>query len=250
MRYLAIILIIALIVPGTCFGGQPTLDKAWTYYLKGDYRRAVDVCRLASKNRMLGEEGRYLMGLSQLKLNDAAEARKNFEFILENYPRSSVKPELLLGVADSYFVEEKFDKAEQEYKRLLGSSSSTDYASIAYLRLAISQQKQGKWQEADGSLHKLIRDYPLSLEVNEARTFLKRKGDFFSVQVGAFSKKENAGKLLSTLRKKGYDVRVEKSYKNDKLIYLVKIGKFSTKTKAQQEAKRLKKEGFSARISN
>jgi len=250
MRCLAVILVMALTVPGICFGGQPTLDKAWTYYLKGDYKRTVNACRIASKNRMLGEEGRYLMGLSQLKLNDAAEARKNFEFVLENYPRSSTKAELLLGIADSYFIEERFDIAEQEYRRLLGSFSNTGYASIAYLRLAISQQRQGKWQEADASLHKLIRDYPLSLEVDEARTYLKRKGDFFSVQVGAFSKKENAGKLLSTLRKKGYDVRVEKSYKNDKLIYLVKIGKFGTKAKAQQEAKRLKKEGFSARISS
>jgi len=250
MRYLAVILIIVLIVPGICFGGQTTLDKAWTYYLKGDYKRAVDTCRIASKNRMLGEEGRYLMGLSQLKLSDSAEARKNFEFVLENYPSSSVKPELFLGIADSYFIEERFDAAEQEYKRLLGSSSSTGYGSIAYLRLAISQQRQGKWQEADASLHKLVRDYPLSLEIDEARTYLKRKGNFFSVQVGAFSKKENARKLLSTLRKKGYDVRIEKLYKDDKLIYFVKIGKFGTKAKAQQEAERLKKEGFSTRISN
>lgn len=249
MRYIFVILTIVLIVSNLCFGNEVTLQKAWTYYLKGDYKSAVDACRVVSKNKMLGEEGRYLMGLSLLKLKGTEEARKNFEFVLETYPSSSIKDELLLGIADSYYLEGRFDMAGQYYERLLRSFSATGYASMAYLRLGVSQQRQGKWQEAESSFYKLIRDYPLSLEAAEAKACLRKKADFFSVQVGAFSRKVNADRLCSKLKKKGYDVRVEKSYMKDALIYLVKVGKFNTRFQAQQKAAKLKKEGFSARIS-
>ena len=94
----------------------------------------------------------------------------------------------------------------------------------------------------------MVNDYSLSLEAKEARSYLKKKIPSFSIQVGAFSKRENAERLSENLRKKGYDVFVEKSYENDKLIYRVKVGRFDTKKGAEEEAVKLKKEGFSVKI--
>ncbi|NQT95807.1 MAG: SPOR domain-containing protein [Candidatus Omnitrophica bacterium] len=201
-----------------------------------------------SKSKMLGEKGHYLMGLNFLKLKDADEARKSFTFVLENYPDSSLKSELLLGTADSYYLGEDFRMAEEYYKRLLMTSKGIDYASIAYFKLGKAQQKQGKFKEARSNFSKVVRDYPLSLEVNEAKECLKASAQFFSVQVGVFSKRENAKRLADTLTSKGYDPYIEKIYNNDKLAYRVKAGTFSSRGRAQTLADKLEREGFSVRI--
>jgi len=231
------------------FCADSTLDKAWTCYLKSDYNGALNACRVVSKNRPLGEEGRYLMGLVFLKLGLQKEARENFEFVIKNYPRSDLREELLFSIADSYYLAGDFKRAEEYYKRLLGNFKATDYASIVYLNLGKALRKQGKWKEADAAFYKVTRSFPLSLEVKEAKSYLA-KDHFFSVQIGAFAKKDNASKLVNSLKRKGYSVVIEKQYDNEKILYRVKIGRFDTKVMADKEAKKLKKDGFSPRVTS
>jgi outer membrane protein assembly factor BamD (BamD/ComL family) len=188
------------------------------------------------------------MGLALLNLKDYQQARINFEFVLENYPRSSKRPDALLAIADSFYLERVFDRGEIYYKELLKEFPRTDYAAAAYLRLGLSQRKQGKWQEAEASLGKVMRDYPLSLEADEAKGLLNEKGDYFSIQVGAFSKKENAQRLSKQLNKKGYDARIEKTYNDDRQIYSVKVGNFNTEQEAERISAKLKKQGYSTKI--
>ena len=69
-------------------GGDKSMQRAWSAFLKGDYDRAIGICRSISSSQRLGDEGYYIMGVSFLKLNNFEEARKNFKFILNNYPRS------------------------------------------------------------------------------------------------------------------------------------------------------------------
>lgn len=250
MRYLALLLILAIIF-GTadiCFGTEATLQKAWVYYLRGDYKKAIDACRKISTSKMLGEEGHHIMGLSFLKLEDYSEARNNFEFVLENYPGSRREQEVLLGIADSYYLEGRFDKAEEYYLRLLKGFPDTGYSSMAYLRLGESQRRQGEWKEANASFYKIVRDFPFSLEATAAKGYLEKEQAYFSIQVGAFSKRDNAQKLTRLLRKKGFDAFMEKSYKADRLIYRVRVGKFDTSQAVEKEAAKLKKEGFTVRI--
>ncbi|NQT90996.1 MAG: SPOR domain-containing protein [Candidatus Omnitrophica bacterium] len=250
MRYITLVtaIVLSFVLIGTSFASEAMLQKAWVYYLSGEYVKSVNLCRLASRERMLGEEGRYLMALSFLKLGNIYEARKNFEFALNNYPKSTRKQQLLLGVADSYYIQADYSNAQEYYKRLLKSFKNTDYAAMAYLRLGECQRKEGQWRESESSLHKVVRDFPLSLEARAAKVALNKGADFFSLQVGAFSKADNAEGLARLLKRKGYDVTIEKHYANDKLVYRVKVGKFDAKEKARKEAARLKKEGFSARV--
>lgn len=250
MKYILLLLTLVVILAfnNICFANEATLQRAWSYYLRGDYRKTASACRIISRDRMLGEEGRYIMGLSLLKLGNLQGARKNFSFVLDNYPNSKIRDAVLLGIADSYYLEGKFDKAEEYCIRLLKNFPGTGYASIACLRMGESQRKQGKWEKADSSFYKVVRDYPFSLEERVARAYLKKKTDFFSIQIGAFSKKGNAQKLSKLLRKKGYDGYIVKSYKKDRLIYRVRVGKFGTRKRADDEAAKLKKEGFTVRI--
>ncbi|MFC1806860.1 SPOR domain-containing protein [Candidatus Omnitrophota bacterium] len=244
-----ILIIVASVISHSAFASQAMLQQAWGEYLKGDYLKALSRCREIADDKTLGEEGRYIMGLSFLKLDRPDEARKNFTFIIDNYKRASMRSEAILGIADSYFIEGNFQKSEEYYRKLLRENSSTGYASIAYLRLGESQLKQGKWQESEESFSKILRDYPLSLEVDDAKKYLKRDISYFTIQVGAFSKRTNADKCVRTLSKKGHSAYVEKGYRKDKLLYRVKIGQFNTKEEANRMASKLKRQGFATRIN-
>lgn len=246
--YFCLSIIISLMACHFSFADEATLEKAWYYYLTGDYEKTLSVCRVISKSDILGEEGRYIMGLAFLKSNQPQEARKDFQFLLENYSRSERKDEYILGIADSYYIEDNFEKAEEYYIRLLKDFPGTGYASIAYLRLGECQKRLGKQQEAGSSFNKVVQDFTLSLEAKMAKDRLKEEAGFFSVQIGAFSKNDNADNMAEMLRKKGFDAYVEKLYERDRLIYRVKVGRFDTKEKALNEAERLKNEGFSARV--
>jgi len=244
--FLGILVLFSL--PGNCFGNDLTLQKAWNYYMQSDYTKAVECCRVISKNKMLGDQGHYLMGLSFLKLGDIEEAKKNLTFAIKNYPNSLLKAELFLTVADSYYLGKEFTKAEKYYKKMLMTSKGVDYSSLAYLRLGKSLQKQGRFKEAHSNFSKIIRDYPFSLEVSEAKASLRKKVESFSVQVGVFAKKENAQRIATSLKSKGYDAYTEKTYEKDRLIYRVKAGTFSSRERAKLLADKLKNEGFSVRI--
>jgi tetratricopeptide (TPR) repeat protein len=249
MRLIAIICLAVILLSSTTASAKQTMtQKAWTYYIKGDYKKAVDTCRILARDRFLGEEGRYIMGLSFLKLRNYQQARENFKFVIENYRDSDIKEQLFLGVADSYYLQGDYDKAESYYKSLLRDFPGADYASVAYLRLAISQRKQGKWQESESCFNKLIRDYPTSMEVEPAKKYLQKRNTFFTVQAGAFGKNNNARRFMSSLKDKGYDAWIEKAYEKDKLIYRVKVGNFKTSKEAETKARQLEKDGYSVRV--
>jgi tetratricopeptide (TPR) repeat protein len=250
MRYLLIIFVFLslFLSTNTCLAGETTLNKAWIYYAQGDYKRAIDACRIVSSSRMLGDKGRYVMGLAQLKSGKADDARKNFNFVLDNYPKSGMKDELLLGVADSYFVEANYAKAKEYYKILLRTIPDTNYASMVYLRLGQCQKKLGEFDQAKSTFHKITRDYPFSLEAKEAKENIGHSDYYFTVQAGAFSKEENANRLCDSLKSRGYDAYVERLQKKDMLMYCVRIGRFKSQQQAKVQAERLKKQGYSVRI--
>ena len=128
-------IIFLILPPGTGYCAAVKLDEAWIHYLKGDYRKTIEICREITSQKALGDQGRYIMGLSFLNLGRQEEARENFEFILSNYPGSKLRQELLLGIADSYFLNGEFEKAEQLYAVMLKSYPASDYSSIAYIRM-------------------------------------------------------------------------------------------------------------------
>ncbi|MDD5503768.1 MAG: tetratricopeptide repeat protein [Candidatus Omnitrophica bacterium] len=231
--------------PGYCAGQG--IDGAWAYYLRGDYKQTISICRSIAGNASLGDQGRYIMGLAFLALGQAEAARENFEFVVKYYPRSGLDELLLLGIADSYFLEKDFDRAGKAYKAMLDKYPSSDYAALAYLGSGKALRKQGKWELARGCFNKIIQQYPSSLEAKEAGDYYRRQS-FFTIQLGAFSKRENALRYAEALEAKGYAVSVDKEMEGNNVLYKIKRGNFSTLASAESELARLKKDGFSGTI--
>ncbi|UCH12731.1 MAG: SPOR domain-containing protein [Candidatus Omnitrophota bacterium] len=219
-----------------------TTDSVWSYFLKCDYKKAISEANKAEEAR-----AHYIMGLSYIKLGKPSHAREHFRFILDMYPLIDVKEEIILSIADSYFLEGDFQKAATEYTNFLKNFQSSGLRSLAYLRLGQSQRRLGHWSAAKVSLSKVVEDFPYSFERKEAQKELLKEF-YYYVQAGSFSRKTNAAKLQKTLVKKGFDSYINRTVKDNRTFYRVCTGKFENREDATYILRELKANGYSGRI--
>lgn len=219
-----------------------TIDNAWKYFLKGDYRKSIKEAEGTE-----GAQAHYVMGLSYLKLGRPSHARKHFVFILDVYPQTDIKEQTFLSIADSYFLEGDFKNAAIKYIDFLNKFSSSGLRSLVYLKLGQSQRRLGYWSEAKASLSKVIRDFPNSFEKTEAQKELLKEF-YYYIQVASFSRKVNATRTYNTLKKKNFNVYINKIEKDKKIFYRVCVGKFQNKKDAAFILKKLKLNGYKAKV--
>jgi cell division protein FtsN len=125
-----------------------------------------------------------------------------------------------------------------------------------YYRLSQASFKQGKTEQAEEYLNKLKSDFPQSLEARLNRELFlppvvsAQPGTvfYYTVQVGSFSSKANAGNLVKKLEGYGYPAFMEESVSKDKINYRVRIGKFKSRAEAQDMEKKLTKQGYPTKI--
>ena len=70
----------------------------------------------------------------------------------------------------------------------------------------------------------------------------------YDLQIGSFSKQENAQSQLDELQKKGYSATIEKVRDGDKEYFKVKLSDMGSREKASNSAEKLKSDGFDAII--
>ncbi len=225
---------------GLC--ASETLNDAWRYFLEGDYRKTIKKCE-----KLGGARAHYIMGLSYLKLGRPLQAREHLIFVLDTYPYADIKEEAALSIADSYFLEADYDNAAIKYTDFLNKFPASGLNSLAYLKLGQSQRRLGYWAEARVSLGKVIRDFPYSLEREEAQKELSKEF-YYYVQVAAFTRITNANRTHEALRRRGFDAYINKIMRDKKTFYRICVGKFYNKKDAAVVLKRLKSDGYKARI--
>lgn len=180
----------------------------------GKHEQAIDEMKLALKaspQSTYSPEIAYLIGESQMALNQFGPAEKSYVFLIHEYPKS---PYAALGwrrmgelerkrgnfneaienykrsmqVYDAQFnverctlligriYEEDFkdlDKALAEYKKLLKELKNPRIASEAFLSASKIYLKQDNKEEARRVLEKLLELYPTSSEAEEAKKLLE-----------------------------------------------------------------------------
>ena len=90
--------------------------------------------------------------------------------------------------------------------------------------------------------HKKLPEYQKKEVAKIASQIKKSVGPFYSLQIGAFSKKESAEKLKNIAKAKGYEAFIKESKLNGKLLYKVCIGKYSTVTEAKKHISQITKD--------
>lgn len=231
------------------------IDSVKLQFLKGDYKSAITqgekaLARYTGKRSSL-DELYYILGLAYLEDRNYLRASDIFDIIVKEFKSSPFKEEALMGLGDTYYFRGYYDQARSCYKDILDSQPATQLKGSLYYRLAQVELKAGQPQEAKGYLEKLKSEFPDNLELRTNREFssLSTAGIYYSVQIGSFSKANNAVNLCNKLSARGYTAYLEEIETNGSKMYRVKVGRLSSRRQAEELEKGLSAEGYPTKIT-
>jgi tetratricopeptide (TPR) repeat protein len=172
--------------------------------------------------------------------NDSAAAA--FKQVGDDDPGLYVKSQVGLGMALS--AKKEYDAAGDVLKTALDLKDNT-FRSSAYYQLIANCRAVGDDARRADYANRLRNEFPASLECRSlpkeaAPTPAAEQAGIsgpataeYAVQIGAFTDKVNAKRLLADLRKKYHHVEIrEKKGSDSRTIYGVLLGSFETREKA------------------
>jgi len=231
-----VICVLALGIPNCAFAG---MEQAQAAFLKGDYDLAASNCDNSA-------QGYCLKGRILLQENKITEARAIFENILSDSNAGSFNDAAQLGLADTYFAEEQFQKAIGEYRKIQEKYASSEFNAAALYRLGKSYLKLGQMEQARFYFQKLQQEYPFSFEAKLIDE-LDNSEFTYSVQVGCFSSFTNADKLVKKLKDKKFDAYISEK-EGFPVFYRVRVGKFKNESDAAACKALLEKKGYKTKL--
>lgn len=189
--------------------------------------------------------------LKKIEAGDKDEVQKTIPSLKKNYPNSSSVMYL-----DALLTEDG-EKAFQLYKAVVDKLPKSKYADDAVYRMFAYSYAIDELEKSETYRTQLKTDYPESpynkltekvvfvdaskvkvkteenkhIRQNEEKTNLK---DYkFTVQAGAFARKENAIQLKSDFDKAGYSSQLIEKSIGGSLFHVVHVGKFKTDEEAK-----------------
>ena len=223
-----------------------------TLFLNGEYNLAIsqgeEIINQSLDNASSErDELYYIMGLCYLQEADYLRADDMFEFVINEFPGSRFVPDAKLGIADISYIKGEYSAATDAYRDLLRASFRRDLLPGLYSRFSLSLSNQGEIDEAQEYLLILQREYPESFEGIKGKQ-LFNQGSFYTVQVGAFSDRNNAIGLKSKLLNQGYSAYVEELTDGGALTHRVRVGRLKSRQEAILLQGRLVSQDYPAKI--
>ncbi len=211
-------------------------------YLQGNYEAAIE------KARSLPEAPPtlYFLGLAYTKVQDYPRARYFLRKLAGRFPGSDLYEAGLIKLADTYFLEKDYPNAKKIYQKIIEKRPSLNDKALIYLRLAQIASREGQWSQKRKYLKTIKDNYSRSPEMKYVKV-LEGWGDFFTVQVGAFSDKQNAQALCAEL-KNAYPAYLSEDKSESYPVYKVRVGKYNDRATAEKVSRQLLEEGYPARI--
>ncbi len=221
-----------------------------TQLLTGQNERALESFKKlleAFPTSPWSDKAQYQYGKTKLVLNRIAEAKTAFQKLVREYPGSPEIPLAIIGLADCFKKENLHYEA---LKELLGFDKlypESDLQGLVYFNIAECYRALGDNEKADSYYQKVVSLYPDSFEAEEANKRIlsatEESAAYFSVQLGAFSKMDNARRLKEKMIDKGFKgVHVEVLKRNNAVLYLVRVGHFRDKAPAEKLLRQLRRE--------
>ena len=217
-----------------------TFTDAAKDYVYGDYQDSL----AKSQNFINSQEAKYLAGLNYLKLGEYSQARVAFQAAISGNTKSIICDQARLKIADTYFLEKNYSLAKREYLNLQQTPVANNFLPLIYLRLAQIAAKEGNWGEKSAYLNKIKEQFPSSAEMKYVQ-ILEAYGNFFTVQIGAFSSMDNAQAIIAELKGR-YTAYIVKDVRPTLTVYRVRVGQFAERPSAESACEKLINEGFPA----
>ncbi len=220
--------------------------------LKEDYQAVIENCTRLLQDPSIQRPGLdrifYLRGIAYSKTQQISYAREDFQKIISEFPKSKLRLEAKLALADTYFLEGDYQTAQVEYKNLIANFPKENIAPAVLFRLAQCAQRLGNWEEAKYYFQQVQLKWQKSPEARLVEELKIGEEAFFCVQVGSFTDRNNAESLMEKLKKDYYPVYIVEIKKSGESFYRVRVGRFGIRKDAEDLAERLKLEGFPTRV--
>ena len=240
------------------------LEKAKLLYAIGQYREVTKILAGVEPKFRCDEcfESLYLRGLAWRQLNENPLARREFERV----DRGEYLEWSYIALAELDMLEGKIEDAIDRYETIGGSHSNP----VAGFKLGECYEILGDRSKAGKAYRTVAHQFPRSLETPRAAEKLRHlerrrrtneragggeardvpyetgsanivRGSGFTLQLGAFSERENAIRLAEELGSNVSHVRVERAEYSGKIWHRVRIGIFDSRSEAEREAARLER---------
>ncbi len=224
-----------------------SLEDVETAIIEKDYQRAHDLSQellTQQPSSAQAPEAKYYLGLSELRMDRYADARKIFHDLLKESKDHRLQDKAHLGIIDSLYMEGQYEVALLEAQSLLKASPRSEFLSLIYLKMARANLKLARWDKAREYLNKIVGEFPESLERHVAKQLLEEK-QYFAVQVGAFLDQQRAQTLTEELKQKDqYAYIVETIDAEGKKFYRVRVGQFAVLSEARNLMSQLSQSGY------
>jgi len=206
-------------------------------FLRGEFdsvsqRTAV----LLEQKRSDADQLLYLQGVARLKLRDWTGAERSLQELIKRYPKSKHTPYARLALGATQKGAGDLVGATNSYQLLLKDRTAQAVWPQATYELGQLQRQMGLWEQAKVSLKKVGKD------------LIKKESFHFTVQVGAFTERRNAKRLLAELKERQFNGVVSLTQVSGRQFYRVRVGQFSSRLDAEREAGALRKAGFPAKV--
>ncbi|MCK5243158.1 tetratricopeptide repeat protein [bacterium] len=223
-----------------------TIDARWglalSYFVLGSYRQTLPLLeKVQPKSRLRQAQALYLSGLSHMALKQYAKSQICFQQVLEKYSDTPWVSPALVGSGETALALKNYAEALTAFDRYLREYPEGDLTPTVLLQKSKALQANGLREESTRTLHELVTRYTESFEAEKAKGKLSEVRENFTIQVGAFSKKEYAWKLVDKLRKQGYNAYVLEAECGNETLTQVRVGSYTTREFSEKIAKQLAK---------
>jgi tetratricopeptide (TPR) repeat protein len=192
-------------------------------------------------------EVHYFRGLTRLSLNRRDDAKSDFARGASRKGRHVAQVYCAIALANLEHEDGNDARAVHLYQQILRQNSLGDVPVDAVLyRHGVSQQRLGRWSEADETLARLIHKHPDSTLRDAAQR--RFQSAFFTVQVGAFADPRSAETMAAKLRQAQWPVRISVAAEKGRTLHKVTVGRYQTYAQVASAAASLKQQGYSGMI--
>ncbi len=100
------------------------------------------------------------IAMSHFRKSDFAQARIEFQTLIERFPKSQFVPRSRFEIGNCYYMESRYDLAIEALKQVLRNHAQSDYAVEAQFLIGQSQEHQGQLRAALQSYESVKGRYP------------------------------------------------------------------------------------------
>lgn len=125
-----------------------------------------------------------------------------YDEALKHSPDNRLSGRIYSGVANVCYWQDDYSNAWRNWVKAFDLTDEPETKSYILYRIGLSQQRLGRFDEADKTYAAVIQEYPQSDAARRAAQ--KRGARGFGVQVATFASPQTADNAMNTLRREGF----------------------------------------------